>query len=110
MTRARLHADVPRLGLKAEIGGSDVRQIARATLDIAREGLRHRANRLHGEDETAYIDPLLAIAESGQTRADWLLKQTLLAPDFPAKKIFETERLQPPARLPGYINATPAKT
>jgi glutamate--cysteine ligase len=101
--RAKLHQDVPKHGLNAEIGGRKLKDVARSALEIAKEGLQRRAVKLHGMDESGYLDPLIAIAETGQTRSDWLLKQARLAPDFPLTKIFETERLNAPAKLPGYV-------
>ena len=74
--RRRLLADVPRQALKARIGGQSLQEIARIVLDIAHSGLKRR-NRMNqkGQDETGFLDPLLAIAESGQTPAERLLER-----------------------------------
>ncbi len=71
----RLRADVARLGLKAEIAGRSVRDVARDMVAIAREGLKRR-NRLSGGlvDETGYLAELEAIADSGITPAERLLE------------------------------------
>jgi glutamate--cysteine ligase len=70
----RLRADAGRLGLKAEVAGRSVRDVARDVLAIAREGLKRR-NRLSGAltDETGYLAELDEIVDSGMTSADRLL-------------------------------------
>ena len=71
----RLRADVARRGLKAEIAGRTVQDIAKDMLAIARQGLKAR-NRLSGgmDDETGYLSELDHIAESGITPAERLLE------------------------------------
>lgn len=73
---ARLRAEVPRLGLKAQAPGAhaDVRALARDVLRIADRGLAARA-RLNGsgDSEQSFLNPLHAIVERGQTPADALL-------------------------------------
>ena len=71
----RLRADVARLGLKAEIAGRTVQDVAKDMLAIAREGLKRR-NRLSGGmvDETGYLSELDEIADSGVTAAERLLE------------------------------------
>ena len=70
----RLRADVARLGLKAQIAGRSVQDIAIDMVAIARSGLKARA-RLNGAmlDESIYLDELEAIALSGITPAEHLL-------------------------------------
>jgi glutamate--cysteine ligase len=70
----RLRLDAARLGLKAQVAGRSVRDVARDVLAIAREGLKRR-NRLSGGmlDETGYLAELEEIADSGMTPADRLL-------------------------------------
>jgi len=64
--RQKLRDEAPRLGLSAEIGGRDLRGVARDMLALAREGLARRARRDgRGRDETLYLDPLDAIVASG---------------------------------------------
>jgi glutamate--cysteine ligase len=72
--RIQLRNDAPRLALKASVAGRSVRDIARDVLAIAREGLKRR-NRLSGamNDETGYLNDLVAIVESGLTPAERLL-------------------------------------
>src|SRR6185437_16527079 len=64
--RAKLRADVPRMGLKAVVAGRTAQDVARDFIAIAREGLKRR-NRLDGgfADETGYLGETEAIAESG---------------------------------------------
>ena len=72
--RQRLRDDVPRLGLAAAIGGRSLRAVALDMLAIARGGLRRRARLdARGEDETVWLRPLEAIAESGRSPAqEWI--------------------------------------
>jgi glutamate--cysteine ligase len=71
----RLRADVARLGLKAEVGGRSVQDVAKDMLAIAGEGLKRR-KRLSGGlvDETGYLGELHEIAASGITPAERLLE------------------------------------
>jgi glutamate--cysteine ligase len=71
----RLRADVTRLGLKAQIGGRTVQDVAKDMVAIARSGLKNR-NRLNGGlvDETGYLAELEEIADSGMTPAERLLE------------------------------------
>ena len=71
----RLRADVARVGLKAEIAGRSVQDVAKDMLAIAREGLKRR-NRLSGGlvDESGYLGELDEIAASGITPAERLLE------------------------------------
>jgi len=70
-----VRADVARRGLKAEVAGRSVQDVAKDMLAIARAGLKAR-NRLSGGlvDETGYLAELDAIAESGVTQAERLLE------------------------------------
>lgn len=63
-------------GLKGEIAGRPVKDLAMDVLDIARDGLRRR-ERLSGGlvDETGYLGELFEIADSGLTPADRLLEK-----------------------------------
>jgi len=72
--RAKLRADVPKLGLKAVVAGRTAQDVAKDFIAIAREGLKRRA-RLDGgfADETGYLGEIEAIAESGITPAEHLL-------------------------------------
>ena len=68
--RQKLRDDAPLLGLGAEIRGRDLRSIAVDMLGIARAGLKRRARlNAKGEDETIFLRPLQAIAESGREPA-----------------------------------------
>jgi len=73
--RQQLRADVPRLGLKAEIAGRTVRDIATEVLVLSRNGLKKRERKLYdGRDETIYLEPLDLVVERGSTPAEELLK------------------------------------
>ena len=71
----RLRADAARMGLRAEVAGRSLQDVAKDLLAIARQGLRARA-RLSGGlvDETGYLSELDSIADSGITPAERLLE------------------------------------
>lgn len=67
----RLRADVTRLGLKAQIAGRTVQDVAKDMVEIAAAGLKARARLTAGQvDETIHLEGLRQIAESGLTGAD----------------------------------------
>ena len=71
----RLRRDVTRLGLKAEVAGRSVQDVAKDMVHIAREGLKNRARFSGGMvDERGYLSELEDIADSGVTPADRLLQ------------------------------------
>ena len=71
----RLRRDVTRLGLKAEVAGRSVRDIAVDMVAIAKQGLKNRANFSGGMvDERGYLAELEDIADSGITSSDRLLE------------------------------------
>jgi glutamate--cysteine ligase len=66
---------VPRLGLKTPFRGRTLREVALDVLALSRAGLQRRARQDNcGENETHYLNPLFAIADSGRTPAEDLLK------------------------------------
>mgnify|MGYP001813929213 FL=1 len=73
--RLKLRHDVPRMGLKAEIRGRTVQDIAGEVLDLAYRGLTARA-RLNGagDNETGFLTPLRQVVESGETPAERKLR------------------------------------
>lgn len=72
--RAKLRLDSARTGLKGEVAGLPIQDVARELVDIARHGLRRRARFSGGlVDETGYLSELEEIAESGITPAERLL-------------------------------------
>jgi glutamate--cysteine ligase len=73
--REALRGDAARLGLKAQIAGRTVRDVARDVLAIAREGLNRR-NRLSGSlsNESSYLSDLEEIVDTGLTPAERLLE------------------------------------
>ncbi|QQQ17358.1 glutamate--cysteine ligase [Brevundimonas vitis] len=70
----RLRRDVTRLGLRAEVAGRSVRDIAVDMVTIAQRGLKNRARFSGGMvDERGYLSELEDIADSGVTPAERLL-------------------------------------
>ncbi len=70
----RLRRDVTRLGLKAEVAGRSVRDVARDMVALARMGLKNRGQFSGGMvDERGYVSELEDIADSGVTPAERLL-------------------------------------
>ena len=69
--RHALRDGVPRHALRLPFRGASVRELAVEALKIAHAGLRRRARAdACGSDEAGFLDPLLEIAESGQTPAE----------------------------------------
>jgi glutamate--cysteine ligase len=73
---AELRSAVPRRGLDTVWQTGTVRDLARAMVAIAVDGLRARAKlNARGEDETQYVTPLEEIAAGGPTQAEhWLAR------------------------------------
>ena len=63
------------MGLKAEIRGRTVQDIAGEVLDLAYQGLSAR-KRLNGagDNETGFLTPLRQVGESGETPAERKLR------------------------------------
>jgi glutamate--cysteine ligase len=71
--RQALHRDAPRFGLSLPWRDGTLCDLAHQTVILAQQGLRRRAQRLHGgADETRYLDGLLLITESGNSQASEL--------------------------------------
>ena len=68
--REALRLDAARLGLKAQVAGRSLQDVAQDVLAIAAKGLTRR-----GMDEVGLLAPLEEIAESGLTAADRLLER-----------------------------------
>ncbi|MEO1292313.1 MAG: glutamate--cysteine ligase [Pseudomonadota bacterium] len=74
--RVSLRRDAARHGIRAEIGGESVRDIAARLLDIAEGGLKARAKSGGFDaDETHFLNELKRVVESGETAADELLRR-----------------------------------
>jgi glutamate--cysteine ligase len=72
--RQKLRDDVPKLALKASIGGRSLQDIAKVALAISRQGLESRRHlNANGETEARYLDVLDVIAATGRTQAEDLL-------------------------------------
>jgi glutamate--cysteine ligase len=73
-SREQLRLDAARLGLKAQIEGRPLRDVAVDMVAIAKEGLKRRARLCpSGADETGYLSELEEIADTGITPAERLL-------------------------------------
>jgi glutamate--cysteine ligase len=73
----RIRAEVPKLGLATKMpGGGSFKDLGLRVLDIAHAGLtaRDETNSM-GDNETAFLNPLRQIIESGKTPADLLLEK-----------------------------------
>jgi glutamate--cysteine ligase len=72
--RARLRVDAARHGLKAQVAGRPLKDVAQDVVAIAKAGLQRRA-RGNGDlpDETGFLRELEDIADSGVTPAERLL-------------------------------------
>ena len=73
--RLALRVDAARVGLKAQVAGRSLKDVAKDMTAISREGLKRRG-RFNGGmlDETVFLNPLLEVAESGITPAERLLE------------------------------------
>jgi glutamate--cysteine ligase len=71
----RIRAEVPKMGLKTPLpGGGDFQTLGKQVLDIAHDGLSARGEiNSMGDNETAFLNPLRQIADSGQSPAQILL-------------------------------------
>ncbi len=70
--RDALREDAAHYGLKAKIGKRTVQDVAKEVLAISRAGLQRRAKPgAMAVDETAFLEPLHAIAESGVTMGEY---------------------------------------
>ncbi len=89
-TRERARIDAARLGMKAVIGGRTIAEIARDLLAISREGLARRGQPGSQEkDETHFLEPLEAIAQSGVTVGDYMAHRFLIEQQGDARKLLE---------------------
>jgi glutamate--cysteine ligase len=69
--RHALRDGVPKQALSLPFRGASVRELAIEALKISHAGLRRRARAdACGSDESGFIEPLLEIAEAGQTPAE----------------------------------------
>ncbi len=76
--RDALRVDAARLGLKAKIGKRSVQDVAREVVAISRGGLLRRARAgAMAADETHFIDPLQAVADSGVTMGEYVARHFL---------------------------------
>ena len=73
--RDQLRLDAGRLGLKAQIAGRSLQDVAKEVLAISEAGLKARARAgAFDRDETHFLNAIQEIAASGKTAADELLE------------------------------------
>jgi glutamate--cysteine ligase len=73
--RKQLRLNVLRHGLRAEIAGQSVNDVATTLLGLSQQGLRRRNHVVDGRDEAHYLDCLLTITDKKRNRADELLQK-----------------------------------
>jgi glutamate--cysteine ligase len=89
-----LRADVPRLGLKAEIARRRVRDVAGDVLALARGGLARRGHHdPSGRDETRFLDYLDDVVREDRTSAEYWLRRYEEAWKGNIDPVFEEARL-----------------
>jgi len=88
-TRATLRTDAPRMGLRTASDNIKMLELARECLAIARDGLRRRAAMLNITDESAYLEPLFEIVQSGKNISDRMIEENL-----PMLELFKAYRLR----------------
>ena len=72
--RQQLRNDVPQLGLKAQIKGHDLQEIAKEVVTMADEGLKARQlDNGDGVNEQFYLEPIKEIAQDGLAQSDKLI-------------------------------------
>jgi glutamate--cysteine ligase len=73
--RAKLRLDAAQIGLKAQVAGRSLKDVAKDVVAIARGGLKRR-RKFNADllDETVFLNTLEEIADSGLTAADRLLE------------------------------------
>jgi glutamate--cysteine ligase len=84
--REALRLDAARLGLKAQVAGRPLKDVAKDVLAIADQALARR-----GQDEAGFLNPLHAIADSGLTNADRLLQRFHGPWAGDVRKVYEEE-------------------
>ena len=88
--REQLCKDAAKFGLKAKVGKRTVQDVALEVLDVAREGLRRRGRKGRVDvDETSYLDPLVRIAESGETMGELTMRMFEAELGRDPKRLFE---------------------
>jgi glutamate--cysteine ligase len=72
--RQAMRDAVPRLGLKAEVAGRSLAEVAGDVLALAHQGLERRHHLgCRGRSEAQFLDPLDEIVATGRTQAEELL-------------------------------------
>ena len=86
----QLREDVPRLGLKAQIDGRPLIEVAREVIGLSRNGLANRSiTDSEGFDETVFLAPLEDTLAFGTTPAERMLEKYENSWNRDITKIFE---------------------
>ncbi len=73
--RGALRLDAAKHGLKAQIDGRSLQELALEVLKISEDGLRRRGGKGKvSADETEYLEPLWEIAKSGETMGEYTVR------------------------------------
>ena len=89
---AALRGTLWKTGLATPFAGKTLAPFAEKVLEIARGGLARRARKnASGEDETVYLEPLVALVEHGKTPADDLLEKVGTGEDAKQKLVELTD-------------------
>ena len=88
--REQLRDDAARDGLKANIAGRTVQDVALDLLEIARSSLVRRARASWIDaDETTYLDPIQKIAQSGVTMGEYTADRFINTLNSDVKALYE---------------------
>ena len=82
-------------GLKGQLGGYDMAQLAGEVLDLAEAGLRRRGCiNDSGDDESLYLQPIKSLIDKGETQADRLLAEYYDAWNQDVRPLYDAHRLK----------------
>ena len=87
-----LALNAPKDGLRGEVAGRSVLDVAREVAKLAHAGLKKRA--MAGKvsaDETEYLEPVLGWLEAGRSPADRLIEKFKGEWQGDIRKVFEEE-------------------
>ena len=82
-------------GLKGQLGGYDMAQLAGEVLNLAEAGLRRRGCiNDSGDDESLYLQPIKSLIDKGETQADRLLAEYYDAWNQDVRPLYDAHRLK----------------
>ncbi len=85
------YAELPRLGLKADLAGRPLLHWARDLMDLAGRGLAEQTTAYEKRNECVFLKPLVENLKRGKTPADSLLG--ILTPHIPQNRFWILEHL-----------------